>query len=305
MGTKSRRPASKAAAIAAAAVALQGVVAAQNGTPRLKYEAPAQLFHSALRPREVYESTVVNASIHIYSFRPASRDVVPRFQQTLLRDWIAPQYQEAQLTGPPSFGAVTIAGADVAQVAQFVETSPFGGLPRPRMRVLIVSSGAAAIVDAQAISLQAWSAALPAFQSLMGTLHVDTGAGAGRSATPATPASRALTGLYVGVKPKFISAIGPGVGAGSGGFVNALHMYLFSDNGRVYRAYDGMQAPGGDITRFDFDDAEVADPVNSGQYTIEGGQVILRMGERHDEMIVLPMPRDARLTIGTVEYQRR
>jgi hypothetical protein len=49
----------------------------------------------------------------------------------------------------------------------------------------------------------------------------------------------------------------------------------------------------------------VVDPVNSGRYTIEGGQVILRMGERHDETIVVPMPRDGRLTIETVEYRRR
>jgi hypothetical protein len=188
-------------------------------------------------------------------------------------------------------------------VAQFAEA--VGGLPRPRMRILIVSGGAAAIVDAQAISLQAWNAALPSFQSLMATLRVDTGSSTAAGAPAPTAASRALAGLYVGEKPKFVSAIGPGFGAGSGGFVKALHMYLFSENGRVYRAYDGMQLPGGDIGRFNFDEAEAADPVNSGRYTIEGGQVILRMGERREETIVVPMPRSGRLTIGTVEYQRR
>jgi hypothetical protein len=66
-----------------------------------------------------------------------------------------------------------------------------------------------------------------------------------------------------------------------------------------------VQAPGGDIGRFDFDEAEVVDPVNSGRYTIEGGQVILRMGERHEETIVVPMPRDGRLMIETVDYRRR
>jgi hypothetical protein len=291
--------------VAAAAVALQGAVTAQSGIPRLRYEAPAQLLHSALRPPEVYESTVANASIHIYGFRPAPPDVVPHFRQTLLREWIAPQYQEAQLAGPPSFGALPIAGADVAQVAQFVEALQFGGLPRPRMRILIVSGGAAAIVDAQAISLQAWNAALPSFQSLMATLRVDTGSSTAAGAPAPTPASRALAGLYVGEKPKFVSAIGPGAGAGSGGFMKALHMYLFSENGRVYRTYDSVQLPGGDIGRFNFDEAEVADPVNSGRYTIEGGQVILKMGERREETIVVPMPRNGRLTIGTVEYQRR
>ena len=50
MAKKSRRSALKAAGMAAAAMALQGLVAAQSGTPRLKYETPAQLLHSALRP---------------------------------------------------------------------------------------------------------------------------------------------------------------------------------------------------------------------------------------------------------------
>lgn len=287
------------------AVAVQGLAAMQSEIPRLKYDAPAQLFHSALRPPEVYESTVVNASIHIYAFRPAPRDVVTRFQQTMLRDWIAPQYQEMQLTAPPSFGALRIVGADVAQFAQFAEAQSFGGLPRPRMRILIVAGGAAAVVDAQAISLQAWNAALPSFQSLIGTLRVETAADAARSAPRPSPASQALAGLYVGTKPKFVSAFGAGVGAGSGGFVRALHMYLFSSNGRVYRAFDDLQTPGGDISRFDFDAAEVADPVNSGRYTITGAQLTLTMGERREETIVVPMPRDGRLTIETVEYRRR
>ena len=270
--------------------------------PRLKYEPPADLFHSALRPPEVYESTLINASIHIYDFRSAAPDVVTHFRQTLLREWIAPQYQEAQLTGPPSFGALMVAGADVAQSAQFVEALPFGGMPRPRMRILVTSGGSAAIVDAQAFSLQAWNVALPSFQALMATLHVETGAGV---AAGATPAYRAIAGLYVGVKPKFVSAIGPGFAAGSGGHVNALHMYLFSENGRIYRAYDGLRTPDGDIHRFDFDEAEVADPVNSGRYTIEGGQIVIRMGERGEETIVVPMPRGGRLTIETVEYHRQ
>jgi len=300
-----RRSLLEAAMIAAAVVACGISVSAQGSrVPRLKYEAPADLFHSALRPPEVYESTVTNASIHIYDFRPAVPDVVTRFRQTLLREWIAPQYQEAQLTAPPSLGALTVAGADLAQVAQFVEALPSGGFPRPRMRVLIVSGGAAAIVDAQALSLQAWNVALPSFQALMATLHVETGANVASGAA-ATPAFRAIAGLYVGVKPKFVSAIGPGAGAGSGGHVNARHMYLFSENGRVYRAYDGIRTPDGDIHRFDFDQAEIADPVNSGRYTIEGGQIVMRMGERHEERLAVPLPRDGRLTIETVEYHKQ
>ena len=67
------------------------------------------------------ESTVTNASIHIYDFRPAAPDVVTHFRQTLLREWIAPQHRRTQLTALPSLGALTVAGADLAQVAQFAE----------------------------------------------------------------------------------------------------------------------------------------------------------------------------------------
>jgi hypothetical protein len=84
-----------------------------------------------------------------------------------------------------------------------------------------------------------------------------------------------------------------------------IHMYLLSENGRVYRAYDDLRTPDGDIHRFDFDRAEIADPVNSGRYTIEGGQIVMRMGERHEETIVVPMPRGGRLTIETVEYHKQ
>ena len=57
--------------VAVIAAAFQGLAAMQSELPRLKYDAPEQLLHSALRPPEVYESTLVNASIHVYSFRPA------------------------------------------------------------------------------------------------------------------------------------------------------------------------------------------------------------------------------------------
>ncbi len=52
------------------------------------------------------------------------------------------------------------------------------------------------------------------------------------------PGGRAVAGLYMGTKSKFmVNLNGP---VGSGTFVQALHFYLFSADGRVYRAYDGV-----------------------------------------------------------------
>jgi hypothetical protein len=274
--------------------------AGQASTPRLRYEPPADLYHSALRPPDNYESTRINASLQVYPFRMAPGDVMARFRQTLLRDWIAPQYQEMKLASAPTFGALTVPGADSASYAQFAELTSFGTVT-PRLRILIVASGSAALIDARAASPQAWPTALQSFNALIATLRVDTGSSAGI----VTAETRALAGLYVGTKPKFVSAIGTGVGAGSGGFVQALHLYLLSEDSRVYRAYDDIRAPGGDIRRFDFDAAEQADPVNSGRYVIRGDQLMITMGERRDETIVVPLRRPGQLTIGTVDYTRR
>ena len=67
--------------------------------PRLTYTPPADLYHSALRPPEIYESSQVNASLQVYAFRPTPPNIGSLSHQTLLRDWIAPQYQELQLAG--------------------------------------------------------------------------------------------------------------------------------------------------------------------------------------------------------------
>lgn len=289
-------PAFAAATISAL---LAASAASQPRLPRLRYEPPAELQHSAIGPPENYESTRINASLQVYAFRAAAGDEAGRFRQTLLRDWIAAQYQEGQLVAPPAFGTMSVPGADAAYYAQFAEPS-FAG-PKPRLRVLVVARGAAAVVDAQAASAQAWQVAQASFNALIATLRVDEG---GATAGPVTPASRALAGLYVGRKPKFVSAIGAGIG-GSGGFVQAVHLYLFSEDGRVYRAYDDIGAPGGDTRRFDFDAAEQADPVNSGHYVVQGARLIVTMGERGEETITVPLPQDGRLTIDTVEYTRQ
>jgi hypothetical protein len=290
-----------AVAMATAAILLPMRASGQTSPPRLRYEPPVDLLHSAIRPPENYESTRINASLQVYVFRPAPADVAAAFRQTMLRDWIDPQYQEMQVAGQPVFGALSISGADAAYMAQFAEAG-FGGMTKPRVRLLIVARGSAAIIDAQAASPQAWQIAAVSFNALLATVRVETAA---TSTSAATPATRALAGLYVGVKQKFVSAIGVGAGAGSGGFVPALHMYLLSETGRVYRAFDEILAPGGDIRRFDFDAAEQADPVNSGHFMLQGDQLLLTLGERSDERIAVPLRQPGHLVIGTVDYTRR
>jgi hypothetical protein len=85
----------------------------------------------------------------------------------------------------------------------------------------------------------------------------------------------------------------------------ALLFYLFSADGRVYRHYDALDVPGGNIAHFDFDTAERNDRENSGRYTVDGGKLIIRMEGQQPETIVTDTPREGRLTINAVHYERQ
>jgi hypothetical protein len=92
---------------------------------------------------------------------------------------------------------------------------------------------------------------------------------------------------------------------GYASYQNALHFYLFSADGRVYRAYDQLQVPGGAIPRFDFDAAERRDPMNSGRYTVDNGKLVIRMRGSPPETIATAAPRGGKVTINTVTYERQ
>ena len=168
--------------------------------PRLTYTPPADLYHSALRPPEVSTSPRRSTrSIYVYDFRSAPADVVDRFRRTMLRDWIAPQYQEnPNWPGPPTFAVwPAMPGADAVHYAQFSDVQSFGGGAWLRLRVLIVAGSAAALLDVQAQSPQAWSVAYPSFQALISTIRVEAG---GRTTRPdaGTPAMRSSRGAVCG-----------------------------------------------------------------------------------------------------------
>jgi hypothetical protein len=168
--------------------------------------------------------------------------------------------------------------------------------------MLIVAGNAAAIVDASANNTTTWQRAVPALNAMAATLSVEAGAPPPKMAA-VTAEGRAIAGLYMGPKPKYIVNLNRPAGYGS--HVMALHYYLFSADGRVYRAYDEIPAPGGDIGRFDFDAAKRADPVNSGRYAVQGNQLRIQMGDQPAETIATAKPQSGRLTIDTVLYIRQ
>jgi len=273
------------------ALALAG--AAQAQTHVLKYTPPANAFKSAIQADD-YSLNGTNASVQVYQFRQFSGDIVQAFQRSLLRDWIGPMHQEENVAGKPAFQRVQVAGADAAIAATFNESRV--GLARPHNRMLIVKGNEAAIVDASAGTMQGWQMAVPRLNQMASTFKVE---GAPAAAPLSIEAGNKVAGLYQGMKAKYTATMMNVTGYAS--YQTALHFYVFSANGRAYRAYDQLEAPGG---RFDFDAAERRDPQNSGRYTVDGGKVVIKM-RGDNEPIVTDLPKDGVLVIYQVAYNKK
>ena len=286
-----RRGRSLALGILALLASASGLAQAQ--THVLSYTPPANTFRSSVPPGENYSFNGFNAQVQVYPFRAFDGDIAQAFQRTLLRDWISAMYQEENVAGAPKFQRLAMPGADFVLTASFNENRV--GLARPHMRMLIVAGREAAIVDASAGTVQSWQQAVPALNQMAGTLRIETAA----APTPLDAAAgRGIAGLYRGMKPKYMATMVNVIG--SGYYQNALHYYLFSPDGRVYRAYDKLEAPGG---RFDFAGAERRDPTNSGRYTVANGKLVISMKGPDRERIVTDVPKGGTLVINTIPYK--
>ena len=190
------------ALLAALAAMVVQPAAAQPAVPELRYQPPPNFYRSAITPPEDYSASEFNASLQIYPFRPFSGNVEQTFRQALLREWIDPRYREANLAAPPEIRPVAIPGAQMAMSARFAEN--IAGIPRQRMRMLIVAGSAAAIVDASANNISTWQRAVPALNAMAATLSVEASAPPPKIAAVTGPEGRAIAGLYMGTKPKYI-----------------------------------------------------------------------------------------------------
>ena len=265
--------------------------------PVLRYEPPTNFMRSAIYPPEDYSSTQFNGSIQVYPFAPFNGNVPETFQRTLFRDRIDPRHREENVAGPPQFGRGEIPGAQAVFQANFTEN--IVGLLRPHMRMVIVAGGSVAIVDVSAINMSLWPRLVPDVNGLVRSMRVDMASAPPSLTEGPGPAGQSIAGLYQGMKQKFMT----GLTFQSSYYVRALHFYLFSRTGSVYRAYNQIQAPGGDVARFDFDSAQRSDPVNSGRYTIADGKLYIKMGG--DPAIVTAAPQNNSVTIESVTYVRQ
>jgi hypothetical protein len=273
-------------------------VRAQDATHVLNYTPPQNVFRQAIDPAEDYSFNNANASVQVYQFRPFQGNIQQAFQATLLREWIAVMHREENVANQPTFQKIDIPGADLALAASFAESRV--GLARPHMRILIIAGKDAALVDASAGTVQSWQQVVPALNQMASTMRVEA---ASAPAALTGAAGNAVAGLYMGMKPKYTATMQNVVGYAS--YQNALHFYLFSADGRVYRAYDRLEVPRGAISRFDFDAAERRDPMNSGRYTVDNGKLIIKMHGSPQETIATDAPKGGKVTINAVTYDRQ
>jgi len=268
--------------------------------PVLRYTPPGDTYRSAITPPEDYSFSQFNASVQFYQFHSFDGNPEQAFRRDLLRQVIDPRYREENAT-QVQFGTIAVPGADKVVTAAFIELRV--GVPRPHNRVLIIAGAQAAIVDASAPTAQSWGRAVPALQAMIGTLRVEAAAAPpDLSAGPGAGGAR-VAGLYMGTKAKYMASMINVIGHGY--YQNALHFYLLSAQGRVYRAYDRLDVPDNNPGKFDFDAAAQRDPDNSGRFSVVNGQLYIRMNGPRQESITVALPKDGLLTIDSILYQRR
>jgi hypothetical protein len=278
---------------------LAGSAIAQQ-VPVLHYTPPSDAYRSAITPPDDFSFNGFNASLQVYAFRPFHGNLEQAFRQDLLAQSIDGRHREENAS-EVRFSTLSVPGADSVVKASFIESRV--GLPRPHNRVLIVAGNQAAIVDASAGTMQSWILTVPALQAVINSLRVDSAPAPPDVSKGPGAAGTSIAGLYMGNKVKYMASMINIVGHAS--YQNALHFYLFSADGRVYRAYDQLNVPGGDPYQFDFASAAQRDPVNSGRYSLVDGQLYIQMNGQQPEVITAPLPADGILTINSIHYKRR
>ena len=274
-----------------AALALTTVAQAQ--THVLRYTPPASSFHSSLGENFAINGT--NAQVQVYQFQEFKGNIVQTFQSTLLRDWISPMMQEENVATKPAFERLSMPGADLVISASFNENRV--GLARPHIRMLIIAGNEAAIFDATAGTVQGWQMAVPALKEMAASMRVE---GQAPLTALTAEAANGVAGLYMGQKQKYMASMVNVTG--SGYYTQALHFYLLSPDGQVYRAYDKLETPGG---HFDFAGAARRDPMNIGRYTVDNGKLVIKINKLNPETIVTNLPKDGKLVIYSVSYERQ
>ena len=81
--------------------------------------------------------------------------------------------------------------------------------------------------------------------------------------------------------------------------------WLFAATGLVYRTFEAPTLPGGDVSRFNFQDAARKDPDNAGTYRVENRRLTIQIGGGQPETVSGRVSSADALLIDAVTYSAR
>lgn len=108
--------------------------------------------------------------------------------------------------------------------------------------------------------------------------------------------TKGASGLYLATARRLVF-----LATGGTDWITTTEFYLLSPEGTVQRGYGLPELPGGDLRRFDYDQARRADPGNSGTYTTSGNGVTITIG---DESISATLAGPDELMIRGTKFKR-
>ena len=238
----------------------------------LRYDPPAGFFGGGGR-MDMWISNNADGLISIYQFEPFTGNFRDTFWRTLFAERIEQSSRETRILRAPFGDTVTVTGAESAILLRFV--ADHSGYVREHARLAVLAQGAVAIIDISSSSPAAWTRNWPGALGLLKSVNVVR-----EEPRPVTPeavaAMRDIAGLYLGSAMVFQA--NPTGRVGSGTWVAGTKWYLLSPDGRVQSGYRLPEAPGGDISRYDYDAAIRKDPGYGGTYLVDGNRVTIRLG---------------------------
>ena len=256
------------------AVVLLGFVLPAAAQPSLSYDPPAGWKRGPYSSPTVFTAPGGQAELHVYGFQRYEGDVRARLRETRLFELIGIEHREDRPLEAPKTGELNVRGAGAVPFVTFAEQR--GGVTRYRLRVAIPAPGAVALVDFQALNLDAWKRELSTVDKVFDSMRV------GEAAKPASPAAARPAqgpgdkygGLYLATVRRMVFRA-----TGGSEWTTTTEFYLLSPDGKVYRGHGLPEVPGGDLSRFDYEKARRADPGNSGTYSASGSRVSITVGE--------------------------
>ena len=146
-------------------------------------------------------------------------------------------------------------------------------------------------MEFHALTLDAWKRELAAVDQVFASMRVGDA-----PAAAATGPAQGVSGLYLATVRRMVFRP-----TGGSEWTTSTEFYLLSPQGKVYRGHGLPQVPGGNLARFDYEEARRADPGNSGTYSASGSRVTITLG---DERISATLNGQDELEIRGTKFRR-